>query len=58
YQPLLSKASYETKSLNHMVSQLFEGEPSSLVLRLLDNSDLSQDELKSIRKILNERMRS
>ena len=58
YLPKITKADYETNSLNHMVSNLFEGEPSSLVMRLLDNSDLSQDELKSIRKILNERMRS
>ena len=54
YYPLLSKTAYESKSLNHLVDNLFNGTPSSLVVKLLNESDLSSEELKSIRSILND----
>lgn len=54
YYPLLSKSTYESKSLNHLVDNLFDGAPSSLVVKLLNESDLSSEELKSIRTVLND----
>lgn len=56
YVPLLSRSEYEAVSLQHLAQNLFRGDPSSMVARLLNDSDLSNDELKAIRKILDERM--
>lgn len=58
YYPKLAKSEYESKSLNHIVKNLFEGTPSSLVMKLLSESDLTPQELKSIRALLNERLSS
>ena len=58
YYPLVAKSEYESKSLNHIVKNLFEDTPSSLVMKLLSESDLSHEELKSIRSLLNERFSS
>lgn len=57
YIPVLTKQNYEDTSLNHIVTKVFDGTPSSLVRRLLETSDLSADEMKSIRSLLNERLK-
>lgn len=57
YLPLLDKQSYEATSLQHLVRKVFDGTPSSLVRRLLEDDALSEQELKSIRALLNERLR-
>src|SRR4051794_31560383 len=36
YYPLVSKTTYESKSLNHLVDNLIDGTPSSLVVKLLN----------------------
>lgn len=56
YFPSVSKSDYESKSLSHLVKEVFSGEPSSLVMKLLNESDLSKDELNSIRTFLNQRL--
>lgn len=56
YVPVLSRSEYEAVSLQHLAQNLFRGDPSSMVARLLNDSNLSADELKTIRKILDERM--
>jgi predicted transcriptional regulator len=57
YLPRVSKEAYETRSLSHLVSKVFDGAPASLVKRLIETDGLSADELKSIRSLLNERLR-
>lgn len=57
YVPLLTKEKYEEASLHHLVTKVFEGTPSSLVRRLLETENLSEEELKSIRSLLNERLK-
>ena len=57
YVPVLSREDYETFALNNLVTKVFDGAASSLVQRLLDASEISEDELKSIRKLLDEKMR-
>lgn len=57
YFPLLDKEKYEAASLHHLVSKVFEGEPSTLVRRLIETEDLSENDLKSIRSLLNERLK-
>jgi predicted transcriptional regulator len=58
YHPLVKKEAYETTSLQHLVKKVFDGEPSTLVKRLIESKDLNPEELKEIRKILNQRIES
>ncbi len=55
YIPLLSKKVYEGKSVDHLVSRVFDGIPSALVRTLLEDDRLTDEELESIRKLLEER---
>jgi predicted transcriptional regulator len=55
YSSLISKSNYETSSLRHLAENLFEGNPTSMVMRLLSDANLSKEELSSIQKILDQR---
>lgn len=57
YSPLLSKTDYEASALRSIANNLFQGSPSSMVMRLLDESNLTQKELETIRSFLNERLK-
>lgn len=56
YTSLISKENYETQSLSHLADNLFHGDSSMMVLRLLDNSNLSHADLEAIRVVLNSRL--
>jgi predicted transcriptional regulator len=56
YSPLISKENYEKQSLNHLADNLFHGDSSMMVMRLLDNKNLSQADLEAIRVVLNSRL--
>ena len=57
YVPKISKAEYETSTINKVVTQVFDGAPVALVKQLLDTTKLSESDLKEIQKLLNERMK-
>jgi predicted transcriptional regulator len=57
YEPLVSKAEYESASLQHLAKNVFAGDPSAMVMRLIDESRLSQAELEAIRELLDERLK-
>ena len=48
FEPLISKTDYEQTCIDHVVSNVFDGEPLALVQRLLDARRLSPDELRAI----------
>ena len=52
YRPVLSKQDYEARTLDHVVTTVFDGEPASLLRRLIDNDGLSDAELKEIKSLL------
>lgn len=56
YAPTVSKAEYEDRSLRHLAEKVFDGTPSAMVLRLLDDEGLSHDELREIQQRLMERL--
>ena len=58
YSPRISKDAYETRSLKQLVNKVFDGAPSALIRRLLDENALSQDEIHEIQAMLNKRIRS
>lgn len=55
YAAAVSKSDYEASSVAHLIKNVFHGEPSQLVNRLLSSQDLSEDDLSRIREILEER---
>lgn len=55
YYPKLEKHEYETKSLQHIVRNVFDGAPAQLVQRLLEVESLSDDEIEGIKRLLKER---
>ena len=53
YIPLLSKSDYEAKTVRHVVENVFEGAPVTLIRTLLDTVTLKDEELEELRKIIN-----
>jgi predicted transcriptional regulator len=58
YKSRVSREEYETASLRFLSEKVFKGDRSSMVMRLLDESDLTAEELATIRKLVDERLRS
>lgn len=56
YRPLLTKERYEEKSLGHLVNNVFDGAPASLVRSLLQTKGLKKSELSEIRQLLDQGM--
>ena len=56
YAPALSKAEYESRNLRHLVGGLFDGDPASLVRRLVDATPISTDDLHALRDLLDRRL--
>ena len=56
YRALLSKDTYQTRSLKNLSEKLFDNTPASLVARLVDDYDLSKDALGEIRALLDRRL--
>ena len=57
-KPILTRDQYEVASVKHLNKSVFRGNTGSMATRLLSTSDLSIDELKSLRKLLDERIES
>ncbi len=57
YKSLINREDYESASLKHLAEHVFHGDPSLMVMRLLNETDLSKDELQSIRTLLESRIR-
>lgn len=52
YTPTVEKKDYEATTIHHVVSKVFDGTPTSLVKRLIEDGKLSPEELNSIRELL------
>ena len=57
FRPLVPKPEYESRSLGELVEKVFDGAPTALVSRLIDDEGLSRDELESMQRLLKERLR-
>lgn len=57
YDTTISKEAYQAMSLEHLVSNVFDGAPALLVQRLLDSTKLSAEELDRIRATLRKKER-
>ncbi len=56
YEALISREEYGSQSLNHLADNIFDGDRSMMVMRLLEAGDLSKKDLEVIRKALNSRL--
>ncbi len=52
YTPLVDKESYEAKTVQHMLTRVFDGTPVALVRHLLQATDLSATEINEIKELL------
>ena len=52
YFPKIKKENYEKTSIQNLVEKVFDGTPSAMVKRLLENEGLSAEELKSIKELI------
>lgn len=57
YSALISRAEYEVMSLSHLQTNVFGGDPTSMVMRLLSESNISQKEMQTIRSMIDERLK-
>ena len=57
-KPRVQREEYEAASLKHLNESVFQGSGSTMVTRLLDEGDLSMEEIRALRKLLDERLRS
>ncbi len=52
YSPRVSRVEYEKMTLRHLTKNVFRDDPASVVMRLLDESNLNRKEVEAIRAIL------
>ena len=57
YEPTIQKEAYQAASLQHLVSNVFDGTPALLVQRLVDSEQLDPEELDQIRRALKKKER-
>ncbi len=55
YEAAVTKPDYQVMSLDNLLSNVFDGEPSMLVQRLLDSKALTSAELEQIKSLLRKR---
>jgi BlaI family transcriptional regulator, penicillinase repressor len=57
YEPAIEKEAYQVASLQHLVSNVFDGTPTLLVQRLVDSEQLDAEQLDQIRRALKKKDR-
>jgi predicted transcriptional regulator len=57
YSSLISRREYELQSLQHLKVNVFGGDPASMVMRLIDESDISPKEMEAIRTLISEKLK-
>ncbi len=55
YSPRISKQTYESRTLGHVMGKLFENTPVALVARLIDDHKLSAKEISELKALLESR---
>jgi len=54
FRPLVDANQARRRALRHLVSRLFEGSPSLLVLNVLDDEDIDPAELQQMKRLIEE----
>lgn len=58
YKPTLAKDAYQTRSLKDLSMKLFDDTPASLVARLVDDEELTEEALGQIRALVDRRLKN
>ena len=58
YIPALGKDAYQTRSLKNLSAKLFDDAPASLVARLVNDEELSDEALGQIRALVDRRLKN
>ena len=57
YRPLVKRAAAGRSALRRLVEKVFDGSPELLMTQLVSDKNLSDEELRRLRKLLAERLR-
>jgi len=57
YRPLVKRAAAGRSALRRLVEKVFDGSPELLLTQLVSDQNLSDEELRRLRKLLAERLR-
>lgn len=52
YKPLIGREAARRSSVSHLVGRLFDGSPGALVLNVLENEELTPEELARLRELI------
>jgi predicted transcriptional regulator len=52
YRPLVNERQARRRALRHLVQRLFSGSPSLLVLNVLEDEGIDPEELKRLKKLI------
>jgi BlaI family transcriptional regulator, penicillinase repressor len=52
YRPVIDQRQARRRALRHLVSRLFNGSPSLLVLNVLDDDQMDPEELKQLKRMI------
>jgi BlaI family penicillinase repressor len=52
YRPVVDERQARRRALRHLVSRLFKGSPSLLVLNVLEDERIDPDELRQLKKLI------
>jgi predicted transcriptional regulator len=58
YRATKSPEEARRRTLGHLITRMFEGSPSSLVLHLVETGDLTEDDLKAIRQTVRQKQKT
>ncbi len=58
FKPTLEKSSYQTRSLKDLSMKLFDDTPVSLVARLVNDDDMTEEALGKIRALVDRRLKN
>jgi len=58
YVPNLAKDAYQTRSLKNLSMKLFDDTPASLVARLVNDDELTEEALGQIRALVDRRLKN
>ena len=56
YFPLVARRTAERSAVSHLMNRLFQGSPELLLTHLVSDRDLSAEELRRMRRLLDERL--
>ena len=52
YRPIIDQRQARRRALRHLMARLFNGSPSLLVLNMLEDDQIADEELKRLRKLV------